>query len=200
MPGQAAAALCTHRVPLVGHGTGAWRKRSCCHAGFILSPALQADILGLWVRCMRRVTVPICSFSKGSSISFRLASRRMSVHIYRQTEQRQASAVQKHRCRVYQKSTFVKTEFYYTAIDGTISLHISSLCSFCSLPCEQLLPDWPGLTDSLRPPCDCRSAQSPGRLCGAWGQDRQRQQQQLWYLSSPVCLSFPFFFLFFFNY
>lgn len=32
--------------------------------------------------------VPICSFSKGSSTSFRLASRRMSVQIYGQTEER----------------------------------------------------------------------------------------------------------------
>lgn len=75
MSGQAAAALRSHGVPLVGHGAGPWgtthrptRWRSQCSAG-----------RGFCVE-----SVPICSFSNGSSTSFRLASRRMSVQICRQ--------------------------------------------------------------------------------------------------------------------
>ena len=59
------------------------------HSGTLLVLEGGAS-LDFWVLCdcMRWVTVPICSFSKGSSISFRLASRRMSVQIYRQRDKR----------------------------------------------------------------------------------------------------------------
>lgn len=92
MPGQAAAALRTHGVPLVGHGTGTWGRAAHLHSDirFTLPPSLQRnEYFGFWMwsNCMN---IPICSFSKGSSISFRLASRRMSVQIYRQTDQRWA--------------------------------------------------------------------------------------------------------------
>lgn len=59
------------------------------HAGILLVLKGSASLdFWVWCGCMRRVNVPICSFSKGSSISFRLASRRMSVQIYRQTDKR----------------------------------------------------------------------------------------------------------------
>lgn len=64
--------------------------------------------------------------------------------------------------------------FLYTPLDGNTSLPVSS---FSGLPCEQWLPNWPGWTDSLRPPCDCMSVRSPGRLCAAWEQHNQGSLQ-----------------------
>ena len=89
MSSQAAAALCTHGVPLVGHGTGTCRSKDTIIAGIllVLKGGTWLDFW-VWCSCMRRANVPICSFSKGSSISFRLASRRMSVQIYRRTDKR----------------------------------------------------------------------------------------------------------------
>lgn len=66
-------------VPLAwGSSCRAWRWN--------LEDDTQADMLRLHCNAGRCfcVSIPICSFSKGSSISFRLASRRMSVQIYRQ--------------------------------------------------------------------------------------------------------------------
>lgn len=73
MSGQATAAFCTHGVPLVGHSTGTWKRSG---QSFRLRHGLQFKSAFEWAN------VPICSFSKGSSISFRLASRWMSVQIY----------------------------------------------------------------------------------------------------------------------
>lgn len=102
-------------------------------------------------RCSCARSVPIWSFSKGSSISFRLASRRMSVQIYKQVR-----------------------------IDVNDHKRAAFLCvsSFCRSPCEQSLPNWPGWTDSRCPPYGCTSVRSPGRTCHI-GDKRIRATSQI---------------------
>ncbi len=55
------------------------------------------------------------------------------------------------------RGRFITAEFHYKPLEGNIFLHVFNL------PCEQQLPNWPGWKDSLCPPYDCMSVQSPGR-------------------------------------